>query len=149
MTLMVTVDPARFALTTTPSIGPSACDETMPVNAGPDWADTSTAVKIPREIVTRLLRTTSALLDGPHHIIPGTGYKALGLEVVMRKFAWLLFCGGIVGLSLSLQAQQAGADLILTNGKIITVNDTFQIAQAVAVKGARIIAVGSNADITK
>jgi predicted amidohydrolase YtcJ len=67
----------------------------------------------------------------------------------MRKCAWLLLCGGIVGLSLSLQAQQQTADLILTNGKIITVNDTFQIAQAVAVKGARIIAVGSNADIQK
>jgi predicted amidohydrolase YtcJ len=66
----------------------------------------------------------------------------------MKKFAWLLF-GGIVGLSLSLQAQQTPADIILTNGKIITVNDTFQIAQAVAVRGSRIIAVGSNADITR
>ena len=67
----------------------------------------------------------------------------------MRKCAWLLLCGGIVGLSLSLQAQQQTADLILTNGKIITVNDTFQIAQAVAVKGTRIIAVGSNAEVQK
>src|ERR671931_2945241 len=68
----------------------------------------------------------------------------------MKKFAWLLLFSGIVGLSLSLHAQQTGAaDLILTNGKIITVNDTFQIAQAVAVKGARIVAVGSNGDITK
>ena len=67
----------------------------------------------------------------------------------MRKLAWTLLVVGLVGGSLSLQAQQAGADLILTNGKIITVNDTFQIAQAVAVRGARIIAVGSNADITR
>jgi len=67
----------------------------------------------------------------------------------MKKFAWLLLFSGVVGLSLSLQAQQTGADLILTNGKIITVNDTFQIAQAVAVRGSRIIAVGSNADITR
>jgi predicted amidohydrolase YtcJ len=67
----------------------------------------------------------------------------------MRKFAWLLLFTGVVGLSLSLHAQQAGADLILFNGKIITVNDTFQIAQAVAVRGSRIVAVGSNADVNK
>jgi len=67
----------------------------------------------------------------------------------MKKFAWLLLFGGVVGLSLSLHAQQAGADLILFNGKIITVNDTFQIAQAVAVRGDRIVAVGSNADVNR
>ena len=67
----------------------------------------------------------------------------------MKKFAWLLLFSGVVGLSLSLHAQQTGADLILFNGKIITVNDTFQIAQAVAVRGARIVAVGSNADVQK
>ena len=67
----------------------------------------------------------------------------------MKKFVWLLLFCGVVGLSLSLQAQQTPADLILTNGKIITVNDTFQIAQAVAVRGSRIVAVGSNADITR
>ena len=67
----------------------------------------------------------------------------------MKKFVWLLLFSGVVGLSLSLQAQQTPADLILTNGKIITVNDTFQIAQAVAVRGSRIVAVGSNADITR
>jgi hypothetical protein len=44
----------------------------------------------------------------------------------MRKFAWLLLFTGIVGLSLSLHAQQAGADLILFNGKIITVNDNLR-----------------------
>ena len=67
----------------------------------------------------------------------------------MKKFVWLLLFSGVVGLSLSLHAQQTPADLILTNGKIITVNDTFQIAQAVAVRGSRIVAVGSNADITR
>jgi len=67
----------------------------------------------------------------------------------MKKFAWLLLFSGVVGVSWTLHAQQTGADLILTNGKIVTVNDTFQIAQAVAVRGSRIIAVGSNADITR
>ena len=41
------------------------------------------------------------------------------------------------------------ADQILFNGKIITVNDQFQIAQAIAIKGDRILKVGSNADIQK
>ena len=45
-------------------------------------------------------------------------------------------------------AQQPAADLILTNGKIITVDSKFTIAQAIAVRGDRIIAVGSNQQIT-
>src|SRR3954462_5016362 len=36
-TLTVTVEPARFALTTTPSIGPSLADDTVPVSAAGDW----------------------------------------------------------------------------------------------------------------
>ncbi|HSQ05612.1 MAG TPA: amidohydrolase family protein, partial [Burkholderiales bacterium] len=41
------------------------------------------------------------------------------------------------------------ADMVLTNGKIITVDDRFTIAQAVAIKGQRIIAVGKNDDVAK
>lgn len=41
------------------------------------------------------------------------------------------------------------ADQILFNGKIITVDDQFRIAQAVAIKGDRIFMVGNNADIQK
>ena len=40
-------------------------------------------------------------------------------------------------------------DLILFNGKIVTVDDGFSIAQAVAVKGDKIAVVGKNADVTK
>jgi len=36
------------------------------------------------------------------------------------------------------------ADLIIHNAKVLTVDDKFSIAQAVAVKGERILAVGSN-----
>jgi hypothetical protein len=39
------------------------------------------------------------------------------------------------------------ATLILSNGKIITVDERFTIAQAVAVSGDRIVAVGSNQEI--
>src|SRR3954464_2676986 len=66
----------------------------------------------------------------------------------MKQLVWTIVVG-LIGASLALEAQQAAPDLILSNGKIITVDDTFSIAQAVAVRGDRIIAVGSNADITK
>jgi predicted amidohydrolase YtcJ len=55
----------------------------------------------------------------------------------------------LVAGSLVLQAQQAPADIILTNGKIITVDDTFSIAQAVAIRGSRIVGVGTNQEITR
>ena len=40
-------------------------------------------------------------------------------------------------------------DVILTGGKVITVDERFTIAQAIAVKGDRIVAVGSNDDISR
>ncbi len=39
------------------------------------------------------------------------------------------------------------ADTILLNGKIVTVDSRFNLAQAVAVRGERIMAVGRNADV--
>src|SRR4030095_2045565 len=50
----------------------------------------------------------------------------------------------------SLYAQQPVApDTILFNGKIITVDDRFSIAQAVAIRGERFSAVGTNEEITR
>jgi predicted amidohydrolase YtcJ len=46
-------------------------------------------------------------------------------------------------------AQQVDVDTVLTNGKIITVDNGFTIAQAVAIKGDRFVAVGTNQDITR
>src|SRR5688500_3056829 len=43
----------------------------------------------------------------------------------------------------------SGADLILTNGKVVTVDDRFSIAQAVAIEGDRIVRVGSNSEIIR
>ena len=76
-------------------------------------------------------------------------------EVPMPR--WLLIASLVVvlsltGASLRLRAQQpaGGApDLILTNGKIITVDERFTIAQAVAIRGDRIVAVGSTADVSR
>lgn len=42
---------------------------------------------------------------------------------------------------------QIQADITLFNGRIITVDDGFSIADAIAIKGDRIIAVGSNAEV--
>src|SRR5882762_1963825 len=39
------------------------------------------------------------------------------------------------------------ADTILVNGRIVTVDDGFTIAEAVAIRGQRIVAVGKNADV--
>jgi predicted amidohydrolase YtcJ len=54
----------------------------------------------------------------------------------------------VVALSV-IRAQQPQADLILSNGKILTVDERFTIAQAVAVTGDRIVAVGSNQDVNR
>ena len=43
-----------------------------------------------------------------------------------------------------LQAQGASADLVLYNGKIVTVDDAFSIRQAIVIKDGRIAAVGGN-----
>lgn len=39
------------------------------------------------------------------------------------------------------------ADLILTNGNVITVDSAFRIAQAIAIAGERILAVGADAEV--
>ncbi len=49
----------------------------------------------------------------------------------------------------ALHAQAAAPDVILFNGKIITVDNRFSIAQAVAVRGDRIVAVGTSQDINR
>jgi predicted amidohydrolase YtcJ len=50
-------------------------------------------------------------------------------------------------LTTAVHAQQA--DVILSNGKIITVDERFTIAQAVAIQRDRIIATGANEEVAK
>ena len=45
--------------------------------------------------------------------------------------------------------QPPPADLVLTNGKIVTVDDAMPEAQALAVRGDRIVALGTSADIRR
>ena len=67
------------------------------------------------------------------------------------------FAFAIIGLAFSARisagaGQQPAvdaADLVLTNGKVVTVEEGAPNAQAVAVRGSRIVAVGSSAEIKK
>ena len=67
----------------------------------------------------------------------------------MKRLALALMVPALVAASLVVDAQQTPPDMILTNGKIITVDAQFSIAQALAVRGDRIVAVGSNQDMTR
>ena len=49
----------------------------------------------------------------------------------------------------SLPGQGTPADMVLVNGKVITVDARDRIAQAVAVAGGKIVAVGSDAEVAK
>jgi predicted amidohydrolase YtcJ len=49
-----------------------------------------------------------------------------------------------LGAVTRLQGQGAAADLVLYNGKIVTVDDAFSIRQAIVIKDGRIVAVGGN-----
>ncbi len=42
-----------------------------------------------------------------------------------------------------------GPDFIFHHGRVVTVDDKFSIAEAFAIEGDRIVAVGTNADILK
>src|SRR5438132_9448671 len=44
----------------------------------------------------------------------------------------------------SLRAQTAAADLVLYNGKILTVDDAFSIREAIVIKDGRVAAIGGN-----
>src|SRR5690348_12343900 len=71
----------------------------------------------------------------------------------MKRSHWrvILFSSALAlaGGFLSTWAQQPAPDLVLTNGKIITVDDRFSIAQAVAIRGERIVAVGTTQAISR
>ena len=60
---------------------------------------------------------------------------------------WLFAAAALLAFSAAATAQTA--DLVLVNGKIVTVDDRFSIAQALAIRGQRIVAVGTNADVEK
>src|SRR5689334_9523914 len=66
-----------------------------------------------------------------------------------RKIRTLLTLLFIPLLHLFAQHSLTPADLILFNGKIITVDRNFTIAAAIAIKKDKILAVGTNKEIKK
>src|SRR5665213_2890158 len=81
----------------------------------------------------------------PRHNLPDTQMRPNKILTPpgALKMAVLLAIAG------ALHAQQPAPDLILSNGKIITVDERFRIAQAVAIQGDRIVAVGSNQEMDR
>lgn len=75
------------------------------------------------------------------------------LRAAPRTIGILVVVVGMLPLSSFPSAQSSNTvrppDLILSNGKIVTVDERFRIAQAVAVRGDRIMAVGTNQDIVR
>ena len=63
---------------------------------------------------------------------------------IQLKYALVILAIGSV-----LRAQTPPPDVILSNGKVITVDERFSITQAVAIRGNRFVATGSNQDIAK
>src|SRR5262245_45420929 len=61
--------------------------------------------------------------------------------------AWIL--GAAATLILLPNGLRADADLILHNGKIVTVDKKFSVQQAIAVKDGKILKVGTSADVLK
>src|SRR5437899_8448941 len=73
----------------------------------------------------------------------------------MRRptFSLIVFAVVVTGLSLQARAQRGGtaqappADLVLTNGRIVTVDDARPEAEAIAISKDRIEALGTAAEI--
>src|SRR3954454_22636586 len=66
----------------------------------------------------------------------------------MKRFSTMLLPAAlIVAAGSFVHSQQAAPDVVLSNGTIITVDERFTIAQAVAIKSDRIVAVGTNQEI--
>jgi predicted amidohydrolase YtcJ len=71
------------------------------------------------------------------------------MENAMKRLLLVLTAPALMALSLTLSAQQTPVDLILSNGKIVTVDAQFTIAQAAAIRGDRLVAVGTNQDVSR
>src|SRR3982751_2922157 len=67
----------------------------------------------------------------------------------MMGRALLALTLALLGAYITDARAQQPADKILRNGKVVTVDDRFTIVEALAIRGQRIVATGSNADIEK
>jgi hypothetical protein len=69
--------------------------------------------------------------------------------MVMRTSMLAALVAALTTVGSNAAPAQTPADTVLLNGKIVTVDDRFTIAEALAIRGERIVAVGSNAEIEK
>ncbi len=76
-------------------------------------------------------------------------FKVFFAGKVKSRFRVLFFYMFIFLLVLSCKSNNKYADIILFNGKIITVDRDFSIQEAVVIKDGKIMAVGNNEEITK
>jgi len=61
---------------------------------------------------------------------------------------WIVAAGIVAGTVLGVSPPATVADLVLTNGRIYTVDGAKPWAEAVAIRGPRILAVGTSAEVT-
>lgn len=71
------------------------------------------------------------------------------MHLKITNRALMLLLAAITGLLVHSAAQAQNADLIFQNGKVVTVDNNFSVAEAVAVSGNKIIGVGTNDEIKK
>ena len=73
------------------------------------------------------------------------------------RWMWIAIAVAIAGCAATEQAPTVARalapgeypDTVLTNGRIVTVDERFTIAEALAVRNGRIVAVGTNADVAR
>jgi predicted amidohydrolase YtcJ len=74
-----------------------------------------------------------------------TPYVRLGIRV--RQCAVVLLAGVTIGRALGARAQQPATDILVTNARVYTGNDKQPWAEAIAIHGDEIVAVGSARDL--
>src|SRR5262245_54027323 len=68
----------------------------------------------------------------------------------MKRLPIIAIALSLAGIAMAVvivRSQPQPADIILSNGKVVTVDGAFSIASAVAIRGERIVAVGSDRDV--
>jgi predicted amidohydrolase YtcJ len=65
----------------------------------------------------------------------------------MKNKKWLIFLAIIIMTTILSCGRPAPADLVLHRGKVVTVDENFSIHEAVAVRGDKIVFVGSDRDV--
>ncbi len=68
---------------------------------------------------------------------------------MLKKIAIIYFAGLLALLIMTGQVNMGKADLVLKGGKVVTVDEDVPEAEALAVRGSRIVAVGSDEEISK